>query len=593
MAGNRTGDVFSRRVGRVRNIHGWLVIAAIVLPRGSGFADSDFQALTADIIASHLQARPIQAVKYGIHEHDGRYLVPDREMLARESARFARFLEALDRVDRGRLTASEQADWRILRQTLAKDRWELEVQRQPWRDPLFYTRNLDVSVYLKRDFKPLRERVRDMAAILRHVPATLAAARDNLDPVLAKPVVESGIKSAQGMARFLEKDLADEAGTIGDGPILDEFRRVNTIAAAEFRSFVAWLTQARLPTADQSYALGAAAFAEMLRADDVEMSPADVLELGLGELRREQARFAAAAAEIDPTASAVDTYRAIQREHPTAEGLLPEARKNLELIRAFLVDRKIVTIPSEVRPIIAETLPPFRATSFASMSTPGPFEKKATEAYYYITPVDATWSPQQQEEWLTAYNYYTTDVLTIHEAYPGHYLQFLALNASPASDAAKLFHTYAFVEGWAHYAEQMLIEEGFAQPTDAATASKEERVRAAKYRLAQSGEALLRICRLCCSVRMHTENMSLDEATRFFMANCHYELQPARQEATRGTFDPGYLYYTLGKLQIVALREEWREQEGARFTLQRFHDEFLSHGAPPIALLRDVMLKRR
>ena len=593
MAGNRTGDVFSRRVGRVRNIHGWLVIAAIVLPRGSGFADSDFQALTADIIASHLQARPIQAVKYGIHEHDGRYLVPDREMLARESARFARFLEALDRVDRARLTASEQADWRILRHTLAKDRWELEVQRQPWRDPLFYTRNLDVSVYLKRDFKPLRERVRDMAAILRHVPATLAAARDNLDPVLAKPVVESGIKSAQGMARFLEKDLADEAGTIGDGPILDEFRRVNTIAAAEFRSFVAWLTQARLPTADQSYALGAAAVAEMLRADDVEMSPADVLELGLGELKREQARFAAAAAEIDPTASAVDTYRAIQREHPTAEGLLPEARKNLELIRAFLVDRKIVTIPSEVRPIIAETLPPFRATSFASMSTPGPFEKKATEAYYYITPVDATWSPQQQEEWLTAYNYYTTDVLTIHEAYPGHYLQFLALNASPASDAAKLFHTYAFVEGWAHYAEQMLIEEGFAQPTDAATASKEERVRAAKYRLAQSGEALLRICRLCCSVRMHTENMSLDEATRFFMANCHYELQPARQEATRGTFDPGYLYYTLGKLQIVALREEWREQEGARFTLQRFHDEFLSHGAPPIALLRDVMLKRR
>ncbi|NBU41065.1 MAG: DUF885 family protein [Planctomycetia bacterium] len=242
MAGNRTGDVFSRRVGRVRNIHGWLVIAAIVLPRGSGFADSDFQALTADIIASHLQARPIQAVKYGIHEHDGRYLVPDREMLARESARFARFLEALDRVDRARLTASEQADWRILRHTLAKDRWELEVQRQPWRDPLFYTRNLDVSVYLKRDFKPLRERVRDMAAILRHVPATLAAARDNLDPVLAKPVVESGIKSAQGMARFLEKDLADEAGTIGDGPILDEFRRVNTIAAAEFRSFVAWLT---------------------------------------------------------------------------------------------------------------------------------------------------------------------------------------------------------------------------------------------------------------------------------------------------------------------------------------------------------------
>jgi len=577
----------------VRNVHGWLVIAAIVVPHPSGFADADFQALSADIIASHLQARPIQAVKYGIHEHDGRYLVPDREMLARESGRFAGFLEALDKVDLARLTTAERTDWRILRQALSKDRWELEVQRQPWRDPLFYTRNLDISVYLKRDFKPLPERVRDMAAILRFVPATLAAARDNLEPVLAKPVVESGIKSAEGMASFLEKDLADEAGKIGNGPILDEFRRANTIAAAEFRSFVEWLAQSRLPAADESFALGTAAYAEMLRADYVDMSPADVLELGLGELEREQARFVAAAAEVDPTASAVDTYRAIQREHPTAEGLLPEARKNVELIRSFLVDRNIVTIPSEVRPIIAETLPPFRATSFASMSTPGPFEKKATEAYYYITPVDATWSPKQQEEWLTAYNYYTTDVLTIHEAYPGHYLQTLALNASPASDAAKLFHTYAFVEGWAHYAEQMLIEEGFAQPADVANASRDERVRAAKYRLAQSGEALLRVCRLCCSVRMHTENMSLDEATRFFMANCHYELQPARQEATRGTFDPGYLYYTLGKLQIVKLREDWRDQEGDRFTMQRFHDEFLSHGAPPIALLREVMLQRR
>jgi hypothetical protein len=224
------------------------------------------------------------------------------------------------------------------------------------------------------------------------------------------------------------------------------------------------------------------------------------------------------------------------------------------------------------------------------METPGPFETKATEAYYYVTPVEPEWAPAQKEEWLTAFNYYTTDVVSIHEAYPGHYVQFLALNASRASTVQKVFGSYSFSEGWAHYTEQMVLDEGFGAPTQPAKATRAEHVRAAKYRLAQSDEALLRLCRLCVSVQMHCQGMTLEAGTQFFRDNCYYEDKPAHQEALRGTFDPGYCFYTLGKLQLLKLRDDWRAQEGAAFSLQRFHDEVLRHGTPPVRLLRDAML---
>jgi uncharacterized protein (DUF885 family) len=241
-----------------------------------------------------------------------------------------------------------------------------------------------------------------------------------------------------------------------------------------------------------------------------------------------------------------------------------------------------------VRAKVEETPQYLRATSFASMDTPGPFETKATEAYYYVTPVEPDWTSKQKDEWLTAFNYYTTDIVSVHEAYPGHYVQFLWVNASNPSRVAKVFGSYAFIEGWAHYAEQMLVDEGFG----AGEASKpDDAVRAAKYRLAQSDEALLRLCRLCVSIKTHCEEMSLEDATKFFQDNCYYERQPAYLEARRGTFDPQYLLYTLGKLQILKLRRDFREQEGKEFSQRRFHDELLQHGMPPVRLLRERMLK--
>jgi len=301
------------------------------------------------------------------------------------------------------------------------------------------------------------------------------------------------------------------------------------------------------------------------------------------ELRREQAVFAETAKQINPTKLPIEVFKAIQEDHPTAESLIPDTAHNLEAIRQFVVDHKIASMPSDIRCKVAETPPFRRATSFASMDSPGPFEKGSTEAFYYVTPVEPTWTATAKNEWLTAFNFYTTDVVSIHEAYPGHYMQHLHLNASSASKIRKAFYSYAFVEGWAHYTEQMLLDEGFPGTGD--------RLRTAKYRLAQSDEALLRLCRLCVSIKMHCDDMTVDEATKFFQDNCYYQEQPARQEAVRGTHDPGYLHYTLGKLMILKLRRDWQQQEGTAYSLQRFHDEMLRHGAPPLPLLRQILLK--
>lgn len=554
-------------------------------------ADATFRRLADEFVATHFAARPVEAAGLGWHQYDGKFVVPTGTQIAAERARLVRFDSALAALPATELSAEARHDWAILRTTVAKERFTLDRARTPFRNPMIYADGLDVSLYIKRDWKPLTERVRDMSAILRLAPDYFGAARTNLDAVLPRPFVETAIEIAEATAAFLENDIAKAARACGEEAAINEFNAAVSVAAREHRDYASWLRRERLPKATAEFALGADNYSEMLRGELIELSPDRVLAIGLANLRVEQAKFAAAARVIDPTKAAIEVFKAIQKDHPTADGLLPDTRKDLESIRQFIVDHKLVTIPSEIRATVTETLPPFRATSFASMETPGPFETKATEAYYFVTPTETNWTDAQREEWLTAFNYYTTDVVSIHEAYPGHYVQFLALNASRASSVQKVFGSYAFIEGWAHYTEQMVLDEGFGAPANPATASRAELVRAAKYRLAQSDEALLRLCRLCVSVQMHTKGMTLEEGARFFRDNCYYEEKPAHQEALRGTFDPGYCFYTLGKLQLLKLREDWKIQEGAAFSLQRFHDEVLRHGTPPVRLLREAMIK--
>ncbi len=555
--------------------------------------DREFQRLSEEFLAGHLQWRPAMGVALGLHEYDGQTTDYSRASLDAELARLKGFDRRLAALDTASMTPRTFYDYRILRAAIAREMFRFEEREAFTRNPMTYAGALNVLIYVKRDFAPFEQRVRSLTTILEGAPKIFSAARANLAESLPRPFIETAIEQAQGSVDFLSKDLVEALKPLKNEAQRACFAAANARAIEELRNYATWLKEQRLPKANENYAIGREKFARMLSDGElVQESPEKILEVGLRDLAREQKIFADTARLIDPTLPPIKVFKAIQRDHPTAENLIPDTKKNLEAIRQFVVERRVITIPSKVRARVEETPPFDRATSFASMDTPGPFEKKATEAYYYVTPVEKEWPAQQKEEWLTAFNYYTTDVVSIHEAYPGHYVQFLCLNASPANRLEKILDSYSFIEGWAHYTEQMLLDEGFPGTTGK-TPTAEETLRTAKYRLAQSDEALLRLCRLCVAIKMHCQGMNVDEATKFFQANCYYEEKPARQEAIRGTFDPEYLYYTLGKLQILKLREDWRKEKGAAFTLQKFHDEFLRHGMPPIRLLREVMLQDR
>lgn len=547
-------------------------------------AEATFQRLADDYLDGHLAWRPLMATQLGLHDYDGKITDFSRASLDAERARLGRYARELAAIDHAALSAAKRRSCQVLEAAIQGELFTFDDMQSYTTNPMTYANAVDLNTYLKRDFAPLPQRVRAMIAIERAVPALFAAARVNLAESLPRPYIELAIEIANGGADFLAKDVVAALKDVNDAALMAEFQAANDAAAAELRGYAAWLTKERLPKAHTRYALGRDKYRRMLRSGElIDLAPEKILEIGLRELQREQAVFAEAARKIDPTQPAPEVFKAIQRDHPTESSLIPDTRKHLEAIRQFVVGHGIVTVPSDVRARVEETPQFARAGSFASMDTPGPFEVKANEAYYYVTPTEPDWSAQQKTEWLTAFNYYTTDVVTIHEAYPGHYVQFLNLNASKVGRIEKIFSSYAFTEGWAHYCEQMMLDEGFGAEGGAMSA--------AKYRLAQSDEALLRICRLCVSIKTHCEGMSVEAATKFFQENCYYEEKPARQEAMRGTYDPGYLYYTLGKLQILKLRRDWQAQEGAAYTLKRFNDAMVTNGMPPLRLLREMLLK--
>jgi uncharacterized protein (DUF885 family) len=568
------------------------ICATLLQPAYSAEDDPNaaFDKLVEEYLTGYLAWRPQTGTALGFHDYDGKVTNLSKPSQDVEVARLKSFEQQLQVLDPAHLNTRSAYDYRILLGSIRREIFGFEQAQIYSRNPMMYA-SMDVNIYIKRNFAPLEDRVRSVIAILNQAPNVMAAAWANLAESLPRPYIETAIEQANGAADFLGKDLVAGLKDLKDEQLMAAFQTANQRAIDELRGYAAFLKDKKLPKANNDYPLGREPYITLLKYGEmVTLSPEELLEIGMRELRSKQQVFAEAARIIDPKSKPVDVFKAIQKDHPTEQNLIPDTAKDLEMIRQFVIDHKVITLPSQVRAQVKETPQFLRATSFASMDTPGPFEKKATEAYYYVTPVEPDWSPQQKEEWLTAFNYYTTDIVSIHEAYPGHYVQFLCLNASPADKLEKVFTSYAFTEGWAHYAEQMMVDEGFGA-SGSPKPTQEQLVRAAKYRLAQTDEALLRVCRLCASIKLHCQGMTVDEATKFFVDNCYYEEKPARQEAIRGTFDPEYLYYTLGKLEILKLREDYRKQTGKNFSLEKFHDEMLRHGAPPIRLLREVMLK--
>ena len=570
-------------------------LIALSLPCRSSFAaqtaDAEYEAVAEEYIKGYFVAHPLQGTALGLHEYDGKITDYSRLALDAELSRLRRFDDRLAKFDPSKLSPRQSLDLRILQAAVKKELFQMQDMSIFERNPMVYARAADVNVYVKRNFAPLEDRVRSLVTIESQIPNILIAAKTNLNDVLPKPYVELAIQIARGSSDFLKKDLVAAVAGLKDEQIRAAFQDANRRAANALADYAAWLERQKLPKASPNFALGEEKYRRLLAQTElVDLPPEKILEIGMEQLKAQQNAFAEAAKIIDPNKSAIEVFKQVQGEHPTPQNLIPDVAKGLEKIRKYVSSHHLVTIPSDIRAQVKETPQYRRATSFASMDTPGPFEKHATEAYYYVTPTENDWPEKQKQEWLTAFNYYASDIISIHEVYPGHYVQFLRLNASSAGKVEKIFGSYAFIEGWAHYCEQMMIEQGYGSVTDASP-GEEDTKRAAKYRMAQADEALLRLCRLCVSIKMHTQNMSVDEATKFFQDNCYYEEKPAHSEAMRGTFDPGYLNYTLGKLQIVKLRDDYKAQQGDEFSLQKFHNELLNHGMPPIRLLREIMLK--
>src|SRR6476661_3333660 len=553
--------------------------------------DAEYEAVAEEYVKTYLAAHPLQGTALGFHEYDGKISDYSRLALDAEVSRLRRFDDRLAKFDPKNLSPRQSIDLRILQAAVKRDLFEMQDMSVFERNPMVYARAGDVNVYIKRNFAPLEDRVRSLVAIESQIPNILIAARTNLDEKLPKPFIELAIQIARGSADFLKKDLVAAVSGVKDEQLRVAFQAANRKAANALSDYATWLEREKLPKATLDFALGEEKFGRFLAQTElVNLPPQKLLDIGMAQLKAEQEAFAEAAKKIDPNKPAIEVFKQIQSEHPASDKLIPDIAKDLDKLRKYVVSRRLVGIPSEIRAKVKETPQYLRATSFASMDTPGPFEKRATEAYYYVTPTEEDWPEQEKEEWLTAFNYYTSDVVSIHEVYPGHYVQFLHLNASTASKVEKIFGSYAFIEGWAHYCEKMMIDEGFGSPSNS-NPSEDDVKRAAKYRMAEADEALLRLCRLCVSIKVHTQNMSIDEATKFFQDNCYYEPKPTRQEAMRATFDPGYLNYTLGKLQILKLRDDYKAQQGNDFSLQKFHNELLSFCMQSIRHHREIMLK--
>jgi uncharacterized protein (DUF885 family) len=554
--------------------------------------DAELDLVADEYIRGYLAARPLHATALGFHEYDGRINEHTRLAIDAELARLRRFDDRLSKFDIAKLGPRAAIDLRLLQAAVKKELFFIHDLGIYDHNPMTYARAIDVGVYAKRKYAPVEDRVRSIVVVENQTPNIVIAAKTNLGDVLPKPYVELAIQNARGAAEFLKKDLVESLADLKDETLRATFLQSNRRAATALTEYAGWLEKEKLPKAIGEFAIGEEKYQRFLAETElVNLPPAKLLELGLAELKKEQDAFAEAAKKIDETRPADVVFKQIQSDHPTAPDLIPQITKRLDAVKKFVVDRKLITLPGDAKLQVKETPQDRRAASFASMDTPGPFEKRANESYFYVTPPEADWTELQKEQWLTSFNYFMSDLMSIHEVYPGHYTQFLHLNVSKATKAEKVFGATSFVEGWAHYAEKMMIDEGFGGAAPGATPSEDEAQRAAKYRMVQAQAAMVRLGRLCVSIKMHTQGMSVDEATKFFQENCYYEEKPARVEAMRGTFDIGYGAYSLGKLQILKLRADYQAQEGEKFSLKKFHDELLNHGELPIRLLREIMLK--
>ena len=554
---------------------------------------ADFAALSDRFFDEYyFKFNPSQGTAAGFHQYDNQLEDYSRASIDRQIAALKKFKAEFSAGNVGAQPGNDSAGMLIDR-TLILDNINSSLltleQIRPWeKNPDVYSSGVTGSIFviMARTFAPPEQRLKSVIAREKQIPAVFQAARQNLKnpPHI---YVDVALEQIPGIIGFFQKDVPQAFKEVKDQALLDEFRTTNQKVMDSLKQYQEWIQKDLKPRAHGDFRIGAANYSKKLLYDeDVDIPLVRLLEIGMAELGKKQQEVKVMAAKIDASKTPQQILEELEKDHPAPDKLLQTFRDTLGGLRDFLEQRHIVGMPSQVLPIVQETPPFARALTFASMDTPGPYEKVAKEAFFNVTLPEPNWTPQQVEEHMAGFNRGTIISTAVHEVYPGHYTQFLWVPSAP-SKTRKLLGCSSNAEGWAHYSEQMMLDEGYGRTPGT---DLDHDTALLKLGLGQLQDALLRNARFIVGIQMHTGKMTFDQGVDFFVKEGYQTKVNGTRETKRGTSDPTYLYYTLGKLEILKLRDDYKKKMGDKFSLEEFHNEFLKQGFPPVKLIRQLMI---
>ena len=539
---------------------------------------------------------PTAGTSAGLHQYDSQLEDYSAASVQRQVAALHTYEAKIAAIDPSALDASVAGDRLMLLNSIKSTLLTLEVIR-PWeKNPDNYSSGITNSVFvvMSRNYAPANTRLKAVIAREQAMPQVLLEARKNLKNP-PKIYTEIALEQIDDIVSFFQNDLPAAFLDATDPATKAAFAKSNAAVIEALKSYGAWMKSDLLPRSNGDYKFGADTFSKKLSYDEMVDLPLDrLLEVAYADLRRNQAEFARVAKEVDPSKTPKEVLAELATIHPAPDKLLSAFQDTFDSLTTFIKTNHIITIPSDVQPTLEETPPFMRATTFASMDSPGPFEMHSKKAYFNVTLPEKDWTSAHIAEHMAAFNTGTIISTSVHEAYPGHYVQFLWQDKFP-SKVRKLIGAASNVEGWAHYCEQMMLDAGYAAAPP--NASPEQAREARLIRLGQLQDALLRDGRFVVSIKLHTGQgepgntaWTMDQAVDFFVKEGYQSRSAGLVETKRGTSDATYLYYTLGKLEIMKLRQDLKQKQGAAFNLQQFHDTLMLQGMAPIKIIRKAIL---
>jgi uncharacterized protein (DUF885 family) len=535
----------------------------------------------------YLPYNPTAGTSAGLHQYDAKLENYSRASLNEQAAALHEYEQKVSAFPTAGLSEWDAGDRAFLLGNIRSQLLSLENIR-PWeKNPDWYSSGITNSAFtiIERNYAPADVRLKSLIAREQQMPAALQAARTNLvNP--PKIYTEIALEQLPGIIGFFQHDIPAAFTGVKDPQLLAQFHSSNDAVIQALTNYQQWVKTDLLPKSHGDFKIGAANFSAKLRDDEMVNIPLNrLLEIAYGDLHKNQEEFRRVAHELDPNKTPMEVLAELQADHPAPDQLLAKFQLTFNNLIQFIRSKKIVTITSNVQPTLENTPPFMRATTFASMDSPGAYETGSHKAYFNVTVPSSNESAQQIAESMAAFNIGTIVSTSVHEAYPGHYVQFLFM-PQIHSRVRKMLYSSSNVEGWAHYCEQMMLDEGYGQPGWGAKDAREAKL----IRLGQLDDALLRDARFVVGIKMHTGQMTMDQAVDFFNKEGYQTRANGLVETKRGTSDPTYLYYTLGKLMILNLRKDLQEKEGAGFSLEKFHDDLLRQGGVPMPIVRRALL---